>query len=77
MGSVIPSFGDFLYYYQIEISGFSQVTYSMLGVLGFVTLILSTFIYNGLLKNTEIRNMMIIALFLNMLGSFITVLYTK
>ena len=77
MGAFIPSFGDFLYYYQIEISGFSQVTYSMLGVLGFLTLLISTFIYNGVLKNLEMRNMMITACAINLIGSATTVLYTK
>ena len=77
MGALIPSFGDFLYYYQIEISGFSQVTYSMLGVLGFLTLLISTFIYNGVLKNLEMRNMMITACAINLIGSATTVLYTK
>lgn len=77
MGALIPSFGDFLYYYQIEITGFSQVVYSMLGVLGFLTLLISTFIYNGLLKNLEMRNMMITACLINLVGSLTTVLYTK
>lgn len=77
MGCVIPSFGDFLYYYQIEVAGFSQVIYSMLGVLGFITLFISTFIYSSLLKDLEIMNMMVTACVVNMIGSFLTVLFTK
>ena len=77
MGALIPSFGDFLYYYQIEVSGFSQMTYSMLGVLGFMTLFLSTFIYSACLKSLEMRSMMITACLINMIGSFTTILYTK
>jgi MFS family permease len=77
MGGLIPSFGDFLYYYQIEVTGFSQMVYSMLGVLGFLTLLVSTVIYNGLLKNQEIRFMMITACLVNLVGSLTTVLYTK
>ena len=77
MGASVPSFGDFLYYYQIEISGFSQFTYSMLTVLAYVTLLVSTFIYNGLLKNLEMRNMMVTACLINLIGAFTTVLYTS
>jgi hypothetical protein len=76
MGSLIPSFGDFLYYYQIKVSKFSQMTYSMLELLGFVTLFVSTFIYNGLLRSYQVRSMMICACLVNLLGSFMTVLYT-
>ena len=30
MGSVIPNFGSFLYYYQIKVTGLTQITYSWL-----------------------------------------------
>lgn len=35
------------------------------------------FIYSGLLKETPIRTMMIVACFINMTGAIFTVLYTK
>lgn len=49
----------------------------MLGVLGFLTLFVSTFLYNGCLMNLEVRNMMITACLINMIGSFTTILYTR
>jgi Na+/melibiose symporter-like transporter len=76
MGSTIPYFGTFLYYYQIKITGLTQITYSWLQVLSYLTLFASTFIYNALLKNWETRNMMYTALIINMIGSATTVLYT-
>lgn len=30
MGSTIPNFGSFLYYYQIKVTGLTQITYSYL-----------------------------------------------
>lgn len=75
-GSLIPNFSDYLYYYQIEVSGFSQVQYSYLSVLAYVTLFFSTFLYNGLLKNQEIWLLMMCACLLNAFGAFTTILYT-
>lgn len=75
MGATIPSFGDFLYYYQIEVSGFSQFTYSMLTVLAFVTLFASTLIYTHFLKDQEISTMMITACAINLVGALTTVMY--
>ena len=50
MGSLVPNFTTFLYYYQVEISGFTQLTYSLLQLLSYITLFLSTFLFQGLLK---------------------------
>lgn len=76
MGSTIPNFTDFLYYYQIEVTGFTQIEYSLLQVLSYVTLFVSTFIYSGFLKGWEIRNMMLMALIINAFGAATTVLFT-
>lgn len=77
MGCIVPSFSDFLYYYQMDNSGFSLLTYSMLSVLGFVCLFFSTLIYNKFLKTVPIRKMMITACFLNLLGAITTILFVK
>lgn len=77
MGCMVPSFSDFLYYYQIDVSGFSLLTYSMLSVLGFICLFISTLIYNNLLKSVQIKKMMITACLLNLLGAITTILYVK
>lgn len=76
MGCCIPNFNDFLYYYQITITGFTQLQYSYLQVLSYIALFASTFIYAGLLKNIEIRWMMVTALILNAIGAAGTVLFT-
>ena len=61
----------------MDVSGFSLLTYSMLSVLGFVCLFISTLVYNGLLKTIPIMKMMITACFLNLLGAITTILYVK
>ena len=47
-----------------------------MSVLSNITLFVSTFIYSGLLKEWEIRNMMIAAMIINMTGAATTVLFT-
>jgi len=47
-----------------------------LSVLSNITLFVSTFIYSGLLKDWEIRKMMIAAMIINMTGAATTVLFT-
>jgi len=76
MGCSIPNFTDFLYYYQIEVTGFTQLEYSLLQVLSYMTLFVSTFLYSAFLKGWETRNMMLVAMVINMLGAATTVLFT-
>ena len=76
MGCSVPNFTDFLYYYQIEVTGFTQIEYSLLQVLSYITLFVSTFIYSGLLKEWETRSMMLTAMIINMVGAAMTVLFT-
>ena len=76
MGCSVPNFTDFLYYYQIEVTGFTQIEYSLLQVLSYITLFVSTFIYSGLLKEWETRTMMLTAMVINMVGAAMTVLFT-
>ena len=77
LGAVIPSFSDFFYYYQQDISGFTKWDYAMLGVFGNVCLFLGTFIYSLMLKNVEIRTMMIFACLTNLLGAVGSLLFLR
>jgi len=76
LGSVVPNFADFLYYYQIKVSGFSQLEYSYLQVLSYIFLILTIFLFSAYLRDVRIGYMMILACSINMLGALMTVLYT-
>lgn len=62
MGCSIPNFTDFLYYYQIEVTGFTQLEYSLLQVLSYMTLFVSTFLYSAFLKGWETRTMVLVAM---------------
>ena len=77
LGAVIPSFADFFYYYQMDVSGFTKWDYAMFGVLGYVALFIGTIAYSFFLKNKEIRCMMVMACFVNLLGSIGSLLFLR
>ena len=72
---IVPSFGDYLYYYQLYVSKFSQLEYAMITLLGFVGTLVSSVSYNWLLKNYEERSLLALAMAVNCLGSVATLLY--
>jgi hypothetical protein len=74
LGAVIPSFGSYIYYFYIA-NGFTQFQYSMLSLVGYLTLITGSVMFNLYMKEKEFTFMMIIACFVNFLGSVTTVLY--
>jgi len=77
MGSTIPSFGTFLYYYETDVLGISQIVISWLGVISYFCLFLSVFMYQALLKEIDIRWMMFIGLTINMFGAASSVMFVK
>jgi hypothetical protein len=76
-GVLVPGFSDFIYYYQLEVSHFEKFSISMLNVLGSFALFVSMFIYAGYLKDLPVRNMMIIASFMRVIGGIFTIMYLK
>lgn len=77
LGGVIPAFGSYLYYYQIDVTGFTQFEYSMLSLIGYATLISGSVAFNLFMKDKEFTTMMILACFVNFVGSVTTVLFTR
>ena len=77
LGAVIPSFADFFYYYQMDVSGFTKWDYAMFGVLGNVCLFAGTLAYNWWLKNKEIRCMMVMACMTNLIGAVGSLLFLR
>jgi hypothetical protein len=52
-GVLIPSFADVDYYFQLNVAEFTNFTYSILTLLAYVCLFLSTMIYTRYLKDLE------------------------
>lgn len=57
-GMLVPSFQDVGYYFQLNVLQFSKLTYSLLTLLGFVSLMIGTLIYNRYLQNWEFRTLL-------------------
>lgn len=77
LGAVIPSFSDFFYYYQMDVTGFTKWDYAMFGVLGNVCLFGGTLAYNWWLKNKEIRCMMVFACLTNLIGAVGSLMFLR
>lgn len=73
----MPTFQDFFYYYQLEVVGFSKLTYALCGSLGFFYLVVAMQLYNSYLKDKETIVMMVIACFTNLLGSIGCILFVR
>ena len=77
LGAVIPSFADYFYYYQMDIANFTKFDYAMFSVIGYVCLFVGSMAYNALLKNKEIRCMMVMACFVNLIGAAGSLLFCR
>ena len=75
IGFTVPRFDDFLYYYKTGPAGFSQLTYSLLTLLGALALVIGIFLYQKYFKETEVRTMIGLAMFLTILASFTDIIF--
>lgn len=77
LGAVIPSFTDFFYYYQMDVTGFTKWDYAMFGVLGNVCLFGGTLAYNQWLKDHETRSLMVVACLTNLIGAIGSLMFCR
>ena len=75
MGCVVPSYEDYLYYYQVDITGFTQIQYSYLKVITYVVLFLSAAAYGSLFGGVSVRVMLFAAICINIFGCLTTVMF--
>jgi len=68
MGSLVPSFAEFNYYFITNEVGFSQFTFSMFSVLASVTLLLGVILYRVLLYKTEVRTLITWSVIMGIFG---------
>lgn len=65
----------YLYYYYIDVSGFTNFQYSMLQLIGMITIIPGAILYNIYLKEAEFSFMMIVACLVNFVGAALTMIF--
>jgi len=70
MGITVPSFGDFNYYFIIEVLQISKFVLSLLAIVGFVTLLIGIAIYSKYLEDKETRTLIKFAILINIIGEF-------
>jgi hypothetical protein len=59
--AIIPSYGDIMYYWMIEVLFFSKTVIALLVLVAFVMAIFGSIFYNVFLKDLEFRKIMIVA----------------
>ena len=64
-----PTFGEFWYYFQMNIVEFSKFQYAMMNVLGYASVFFGTLLYNMWLKEMEIRDLLRYAVILSVFSS--------
>mmetsp|Transcript_14061 Transcript_14061/g.9898 ORF Transcript_14061/g.9898 Transcript_14061/m.9898 type:complete len:113 (+) Transcript_14061:816-1154(+) len=69
-GFLVPSFGDYMYYYQTEEADISQFQYSMISVASYIAMFVGIVIYKSFLSSYESRTMLCISCVIGMVGSF-------
>jgi hypothetical protein len=57
-GLLSPDFGDFSYYFMLNVVNLSKFEYSMLGVVGQVTSVFGVMFYEARLKDVEVRTVL-------------------
>lgn len=62
-GFTSPSFGDFSYFFLMNVIGISKFAYAMLTLIGQVCQIIGVLVYEKLLKHMEVRSV----IFLNVI----------
>lgn len=67
--SVVPNFGDYMYYFYMDELKFSKLEYSLLSVIGNVLLLLVVLAYNLLFAQTDVRWLLAMACVINCVGS--------
>ena len=58
------------YYFQLNVLGFTKLTYSLLTLIAFVSLMVGTFVYNKFLQAWEFRTLLQLSQVCSLLGCF-------
>jgi hypothetical protein len=76
LSCVVPSFGTYMYDYIIDVVKLSQFEFAMLSLVGNLTLVPGSLLYQKYLLEKEYRMMMIVAVAINVFGNGMTTLFT-
>ena len=71
------SYGEYMYFFQMNILKFSKFQYAMLNVFGYLTLFMGTMYYNKYLKEFEFRTLLKYACYLSVFGSITSLMFVQ
>ena len=74
-GLLIPSFGSFGYYFMLDVVELSKFTIAMLGVLGFVCMLIGSAMFKTCFANKEIRTLTCVSLGVGVLFAPLNLLF--
>lgn len=69
LGSVVPSFDTFLYYYYSNVIGFTNMTYAWLQLIGQFSIIPGAVLFSVVFKAKEFRFLLTLACIINIFGA--------
>ena len=69
-GVISPDFGDFGYYFMLNVVNLSKFQYSMLGTIGQITSVFGTVFYEARLKDVEVRTVLYWSTICSIVSSF-------
>lgn len=77
MSFLVPSFGDYIYYFEMDIVGFTRMQYALLMMFGFVTLISGSMLFNYCFKEINFRVVVLCGVLINLVGSVLTLCFVR
>lgn len=77
MGCIVPNFESYIYYYQLNVVGFTKFQYALLMMFGFVTLITGSLLFNSCFRETNFRLVIFSGCVINFIGSILTLMFVR
>ena len=69
LGTLVPSFTDYFYYYLTDYAGITKFEYAMTNLVSYIGLFSAAVVYNAFLRDRNIHFMMVLACLTNVYGA--------
>ena len=69
LGTLVPSFTDYFYYYITDYAGITKFEYAMTNLVSYIGLFSAAVVYNAFLRDRNIHFMMVLACLTNVYGA--------
>ena len=76
-GLTTPSFGDYSYYFMMDVIGVSKFMFAIIALVGQLCAVIGVIIYERFLKHWEVRNVLLLNCFIGTAGTFLNFMFGK